>query len=231
MHSQGRDHIRNRPRDARPGPSRERRSRRRQSRALETRRRLLQAAMERFWTQGYGATSVSQILSDAEANAGSLYNEFGGKEGLILAVLDRFQELLDPLVFNPAACRTPDPLERVALVFMGYRCQLEETDFRFGSPVGNLAGEVSHTHPELRGRLAELHRAWRKGLERLLLDASPPPAPGTNVEALSAYVLSVLEGAVLQARAAHSLEPFDDALTLLLRSLRDLIQARNQPEE
>ena len=196
---------------------------RRQVRALDTRRRILQAAMERFWTQGYGATRVSQILSDAGANSGSLYNEFGGKEGLMLAVLDRFGELMDPLVFGPAARKSPDPVERISQLFQGFKKQLEETDFRFGSPIGNLAGELSHTHPLFRERLAELFREWCRRVQQLVESSDASIPPHVELEVVSSFVLSVLQGCVGQARVMRDVEPIEEAERLLVEQLPTLL--------
>lgn len=190
---------------------------------METRRRILQAATERFWTQGYGATRISQILSDAEANSGSLYNEFGGKEGLMLAVLDRFGELMEPLVFGPAARESSDPVERVIRVFQGYRAQLVETDFRFGSPIGNLAGELSHTHPRFREKLAELFLGWRRRLRTLLETSDPPPSREVDTDRISSLVFSLLQGAVSQARVTRDPEPIDQAVGALERTLPSIL--------
>ncbi len=196
---------------------------RRQARALHTRRRILQAAMERFWTQGYGATRVSQILSDSGANSGSLYNEFGGKEGLMLEVLDRFGELMEPLVFGPAARRSPDPVERISQLFQGFKKQLEETDFRFGSPIGNLAGELSHTHPHFRERLAELFQEWRRSVQQLLEGSDPSLPAHVDIEIVSSYVLSVLQGCVGQARVMRDVGPIEEAERLLVEQLPTLL--------
>jgi len=188
-----------------------------------TRERLLRAALERFWSQGYAATRVSEILRDAGANSGSPYHEFRGKEELFLACLDRLEALMDPLLFRPARRRHPDPLGRVMEVLAIYREQLVRSDFRLGSPLGNLAGEVSHRHPRLRERLDGLFRAWRRGLEDLRRDATPPPPADLPLETLSAFVLAVLEGAVLQARAARSLDPLDGSMETLQRLLGPLL--------
>lgn len=104
-----------------------------------------------------------------------------------------------------------------------YREQLLRSDFRLGSPIGALAGEVSHRHPAFRERLDRLFRAWRRGLEGLLRDATPPLTDPVPLEDISALVLSVLEGAILQARAARDPEPFDRSVHLLRRTLRLLL--------
>ena len=78
----------------------------------DTRDRLIETARQLFLKQGYTATGVAEILQNAELNAGSLYHFFPTKEDLLLAVLERYKELLGPLVLEPVYARISDPMER-----------------------------------------------------------------------------------------------------------------------
>lgn len=57
-------------------------------RRAETRRLLLTAATELFARQGYHATSVETVAAAAERTTGALYDHFGGKPGLLVALLE-----------------------------------------------------------------------------------------------------------------------------------------------
>jgi AcrR family transcriptional regulator len=50
---------------------------------------LLDAAMELFAEQGYGATSIPEICARAGLTKGAFYSNFAGKDALFLALLDR----------------------------------------------------------------------------------------------------------------------------------------------
>ena len=50
---------------------------------------VLRVAFEQFWRKGVRGTSLSDIARDAGVQRGSLYNAFGSKEALFLAVLER----------------------------------------------------------------------------------------------------------------------------------------------
>ena len=57
---------------------------------LETRQRIVLAAMELFWEKGYQSTSVADLLQRAGAHSGSLYHYFPGKQDVLIAVLDMY---------------------------------------------------------------------------------------------------------------------------------------------
>ena len=57
-------------------------------RRAETRLRLLDAAAELFAERGVEGSSVDAIAERAERTSGAIYDHFGGKDGLLFAVLE-----------------------------------------------------------------------------------------------------------------------------------------------
>ena len=53
---------------------------------------VLDRATELFWTRGYEATSVQELVDTLGVNRASLYATFGDKAQLFAAVLDRYGE-------------------------------------------------------------------------------------------------------------------------------------------
>src|SRR5436190_5883593 len=115
----------------------------------DTRDRLIEAARELFQRQGYGATAVVQILNAAGAKSGSLYYFFPTKEDLLLAVLQKYKEMLWPVLLDPIFSRISDPIERIFGLLDGYRRFLDMTGCTYGCPIGNLALELATTHPNV----------------------------------------------------------------------------------
>lgn len=58
------------------------------ARGEDTRRRLIEAAIEAFGTYGYDATSTRRLAEQADATLPSIQYYFGGKEGLYRAAVD-----------------------------------------------------------------------------------------------------------------------------------------------
>jgi TetR/AcrR family transcriptional regulator, transcriptional repressor for nem operon len=180
-----------------------------------TRERLIDVAMELFHSQGYLATGVAQILKQAQVNSGSLYYFFPTKEDLLLAVLERYKVGLWPMLLEPIWSRIDDPIEKIFGLLDGYRRMLMATDCSYGCPIGNLALEVGHSHAKARQLLADNFQGWRDAVRGCLDDAGDRLPADLDRAQLASFVLTVMEGAVMQARTERSLKPFDDAVTQL----------------
>lgn len=59
------------------------------ARGLARRERLLDAARDVFLEQGYAGASVNEIVARAGGSLATLYKQFGNKEGLFMAALER----------------------------------------------------------------------------------------------------------------------------------------------
>jgi AcrR family transcriptional regulator len=191
----------------------------------ETRERLVEIARRLFHEQGYTATGIAQILEAAQARSGSLYYFFPTKEDLLLAILEKYKELLGPMVVQPVFERVRDPIERIFGILDGYRRQLLATKYQFGCPIGNLALELTNSHPAARALIAENFTGWRRAIEQCLAEAAGRLPPALDREQLALFVLTTMEGAVMLARTYQSIEPYDVAVTQLRdyfdRLLRD----------
>ena len=180
-----------------------------------TRDRLLETARQLFLRNGYTATGVAEILRVSDTRSGSLYFHFPTKEDLLLAVLDRYKELLWPEVMQPVFDRVADPIERIFGVLDGYRQMLTVTKCASGCPIGNLALELSDTHPAARQKIIENFDGWEAVIKQWLDDASGRLPEHTDTAELASFVLTVMEGAMMQAKARRCLDPFDSAVTQL----------------
>jgi len=183
--------------------------------STDTRERILEAASRLFHEQGFAATGVATILREAGVNSGSMYHYFSGKEALLEGVLEWYLERLYPEVMQPMETLEPDPVERIFRLLGWYRGFLLENDCRLGCPVGNLALEVSDTYPRLRALLDENFANWT-GIIRGWLEAAGDALPrGCDRAELACLVLTVMQGGVMQARAAGSVGPFDCSVNQL----------------
>ena len=89
----------------------------RKAAAEERRRRILDAALDQFLRDGYGATTVAAVAEAADVSVETVYKSFGGKSGLALSLVRRALEggQAEPAELRSNRLRTlEDPHEIVA---------------------------------------------------------------------------------------------------------------------
>lgn len=169
-------------------------------------------AMRLFWEKGFNSTSVADVLRESGTNSGSLYHFFPTKQALLVGVLERYRDGIEPMLLGPAWAGVEDPIERVYALLESYRRLLLESDFALGCPIGNVALEIAEPDPEVRERLAQNFEAWTNAVEGCLMEAGDRLAPDANRREVARLALAAMEGGVMLARTLRSIEPFDHAI-------------------
>ena len=195
----------------------------------DTRQRIVLAAMHLFWEKGYDSTSIADVLKAAGANSGSLYHFFPGKRELLLAVLTLYHEGIDEMLLAPAWKGVKDPIERVFALLGRYRESVVATDCSYGCPIGSLALEIHEPDPPVRALLVANFDAWTAAVVRCLKDAGRRLPPRTDHRALAHFVLTTMEGAVMQARTYRDVAYFDHSIQQLRTYFRLLESSAKKP--
>jgi TetR/AcrR family transcriptional regulator, transcriptional repressor for nem operon len=191
----------------------------------DTRTRLVLTAMRLFLEKGYASTSIADVLHSAGLNSGSLYHFFPGKQDLLLAVLDAYHAGIGPMLLEPAWTGVTDPIEKIFALLAAYRRALAGTDCQYACPIGSLALELHEPDLAVRERLAANFSAWTQSIEGCLKEAAPRLPRTVKRAELASYVLSVMEGAVMQARTFRELRYFDGAVNQLRAHFAALLRA------
>jgi len=192
-----------------------------------TRERLVTAAMALFWEKGYDSTSVADVLHKARVNSGSLYHFFPGKQDLLLAVLDMYHQGIGPMLLEPAWKGVGDPIERIFALLARYRRGIVMTKCTYGCPIGSLALEIHEPDPPVREALAKNFAAWVRAIEGCLEEAGPRIPAHVNRRALAEFVLTTMEGAVMQSRTHRDVAYFDRSVGQLREYFALLTGERN----
>jgi TetR/AcrR family transcriptional repressor of nem operon len=197
--------------------------------AVDTRQRILEAAMRLFWEKGYGSTSVADILSRAGINSGSLYHFFPGKQDVLIAVLDTYIGGIREMLLEPSWRGIDDPIEKIWKLMDGYRDALVQTDCTYGCPIGSLALELHEPDPAVRERLAKNFSNWSDAIEECLDAAGERVPRGTDKRALADFVLTTMEGGVMLARSYRDIGYYDRAIGQLKEHFNRLLQPAKAP--
>jgi TetR/AcrR family transcriptional repressor of nem operon len=198
----------------------------------KTKDRLVDVAMKLFREKGYGATSIQDILREADVHAGSLYHFFPTKQDLLLKSLERYRDGIRPMLLDPAWKGVADPIERIFALLARYRHALLSTDCFYGCPIGSLALELHEPDPPVRSLLSANFDGWTAAIEQCVNDAGPRLPKDINRKELASFVLTVMEGGVMQSRTHRTIDSFDTAVRLLrdyMTRLESSAPQRRQP--
>jgi TetR/AcrR family transcriptional repressor of nem operon len=175
---------------------------------MPTRDRLVAAAAEQLWANGYAATSPSAIQRAAQAGQGSMYHHFTGKADLARAAVEHLADTLD--AETAATLDTAPPGLARALAYL----ERDREPLR-GCRIGRLTADTDVLADErLRAPLA----ASFAGLERRLADALRDAQtrheldPHLDPATLAATLAAVVQGGYVVARAAQDPGTFHRAI-------------------
>jgi len=159
--------------------------------------RVLQAADRLFYTQGYGATGVNQLIEEAGVAKASFYLHFPSKTDLIVAYLrHRHDGWLGGL--NATLGAHEEPAARLLAVFDFVAEWLQANEFR-GCAFLNTIPEFSDVDSRPRQIVREHKQQVRESLAVLCAAVGRPE--------ISDQVFLLTEGAVMQAAVTHDLWP------------------------
>ena len=182
-----------------------------------TRDRLLAAGMQLFAAKGYQSTSVADLLQYANAHSGSFYHFFPTKQDLLLAVLQAYRDGIESMLLAPAWDGIDDPIAKVFALLAVYRGALDGSGCLYGCPIGSLALEIHEPDPPVRELLSANFSGWVRHIQSCL-DAARHRLPrAIDTHQLAVFVLTTMEGGVMQARTHRTLAAFDASVA----SLRD----------
>src|SRR4051812_1044746 len=127
---------------------------------IGTRERILFASAELFRRQGYAATGLKQVTTQAQAPFGSLYHFWpGGKQQLADEVLRTGGDFFLGL-YRAIADPAPDLPSAVRDFFAGGGETLRLTGYADACPIATVAGEVASTDDVPRQATADVFESW-----------------------------------------------------------------------
>ncbi len=178
------------------------------------RAKLLDAAIKLVRQNGFSATSVDQICTEAKVTKGAFFHHFASKEALGAAAAGAWTERAEQLIFTlPDWTRMHDPLDRL-LTHIDFRAAMIEGSAEdFTCFVGTMVQESFASSDILRAASDASLTAYA---ERLAEDIEAAidqhgivnDIAGGDISALSLayHVQAVLQGAFILAKAKGSPE-------------------------
>jgi AcrR family transcriptional regulator len=163
--------------------------------------KLLDTAWRLFYRHGYHATGIDRILAEAGVAKMTLYKHFRSKEELILAVLERRNDLFRESFsrFLQAKKRTPE--QQLLSVFDWLTNWINSKEFR-GCFFQKAMAEYQGLHDPIHQAALAHKAAFQAEIRRLVKEAGL-----TRPKGLADQLALLVEGAVVSAHAQGSSAP------------------------
>jgi len=179
----------------------------------ESKRKLLEAAIDLIWRSSYGAVSVDDICEKAGVNKGSFYYAFKSKSDLAVAAYERYWENKRSKMDGIFSPQLP-PLERLERLIQAIT---EDQLGRYrqygkmpGCPFCSLGSELGTQDENIRVAADKIGAKMAKYLESLVRDLAAEGLVETNNPAeLAQEVGAYLTGVLMQAKIENSPKHLD----------------------
>ncbi|OFX01189.1 MAG: hypothetical protein A3E78_01325 [Alphaproteobacteria bacterium RIFCSPHIGHO2_12_FULL_63_12] len=119
--------------------------------------------MHAFWSQGFSATSMQDIIDLTGANRATLYSTYGDKRAVFMAALRHYEGLLRVALYEEPLEDT-SPLE----IIRGFLMAFVDAEGARGCFVTNTALEVAPHDEEVRKVIANIQSSVEKRLAELI---------------------------------------------------------------
>ena len=179
----------------------------------ETKRKLLETAVELIWESSYGSVSVDDICTKAGVNKGSFYYAFKSKSDLAIAAFERYWEAKRPLLDQVFSSQLP-PLERLTKYCNAIVYDQNEKYRSFGKVLGcpfcALGSELSTQDENIRLKIEQMSARIMKYLESLVRDlAAEGMIESKDPQELARELYFYVTGVLMQAKIENNLKSLD----------------------
>ncbi|WP_203294795.1 TetR/AcrR family transcriptional regulator [Luteirhabdus pelagi] len=190
--------------------------------AEATKNTILEESANLFNTQGYKATSLSDITKATGFTKGAIYRHFNNKQELETAALSR----LSTIMFEElgASIRAANTFrEKFEAVFSYFENYMHSPLYEGGCPLMNVAVEADDSNPILRRQAMVILKELRQSVTKLIENGIKNGQVLQDVD--SAYfttiIIGSLEGGIMMSR----LEQNESAIRQSVQHLRSVVDS------
>ncbi len=190
---------------------------------MGNREKLLEAATAILGRNGYQATSVDDILEAARVAPSNFYYHFKSKEALALSVLEGYFEKsrqeMAPIFVN----RTLTAAQKLERLHEALVKKATASGCCGGCPMGNLAQELSDTHPEFRFRLSRYFEECIEEIAKVVQDGvkNGEFRKGTDPHAAAYLLFGSIQGLLLLAKSLKKVDPLEKGFAQVMNLLKE----------
>jgi AcrR family transcriptional regulator len=197
---------------------------------LDTKNKMVHAAIDLFHRQGVNATSIDQILEHSGTGKSQFSHYFKTKEGLVHAALTYLHDVIKS--GDAATGYDITSWAEMDQWFQGFIAFQKSVNFERSCPIGTIANDVADNQENLRKDVIEF-LSWSRGRLAQFFEerknAKELPAQ-VDPEALADFCIAVMQGGMLLTKIKRSSDMFENAADqaqAYIKSLRE--KAKRKP--
>jgi TetR/AcrR family transcriptional repressor of nem operon len=193
------------------------------SKADRTKQFIIEKTAPIFNSKGYAGTSMNDIMNATGLTKGSIYGNFENKDEVALEAFDYNFGAIVSYIRQKTAVR-PKIIDKILVYPETYRNFLKLSFLEAGCPVLNTSTEADDTHPLLRKRAVNALKLWKSSIEKYIeigIETKEIKA-STNASEFSAILMSLIEGAVMQAKVTGDFTVLNITMDFLEKMIIDL---------
>lgn len=193
------------------------------SKSENTKQLIIESTASLFNTKGYAGTSINDLMEATGLSKGCIYGNFENKDEIALLVFDyNFGKVTQHMKERIIA--TDNSIERLLVYPNTYRNYFRYPYLQAGCPILNTATEVDDTHPKLKKSVQKALDIWRTSIENQVKRgiSRNEIREDTNPEEIAVIMISMIEGAFMQAKVNNRMTELKVAMTFLEKLIMNL---------
>lgn len=179
------------------------------------------ASLRLFSTKGFMSTSISDIMAEAGASKGGLYNHFKNKDQLFYAALSEARSIWRDKNLDGIE-DINDPIEKIVCLFKNYQHRyLTSSDLPGGCIFVNLAIELNDQRPDLATHVNQGFDRLKVMVKKYLDQAKEKKliASSANTTSITQMLVSGLLGACVMYTSDKSKDNLNETISPIINYL------------
>lgn len=189
-----------------------------------TRSIILEAACELFNSQGYKATSISDITAQSQLTKGAIYRHFQDKSSLEKEALRTMcGQMFGDL--SRSIRMASDSRAKLYCILDYFSAYKDDPPFKGGCPLMNAAVESDDNNPELKQVVKFIMGEIHESICKIILNGIKHKQikKGVEPEVLSSLIFGSLEGSVMMMKVFDSGDHLDNCLKYLRKEIDSIL--------
>lgn len=189
----------------------------------QTKEKILRKSGMLFNTQGYKATSISDITDATGFTKGAIYRHFKSKENLERETLYHLSSIMFVKLREKIKGESTAG-DKLRAIFRFFDSYVTKPELKGGCPLLNVAIEADDAHPVLRKEAVKVLEVLRSSVATILRNGIRfgQLKKHCDVDGFAAVVIASLEGAIMMSKLRGNNDDIRKITSFLDRQLKEI---------